>query len=97
MAENVIIGNGVAGIKAAEIIRKYDGNCKITVIGEEDYPFYYRPQLPGFVSGKIDENKLWGKKQDFCEKKNIDFRLGEKVDKVNPVNKEIILRDRISL
>jgi len=97
MDENVIIGNGVAGIKAAETIRKYDSNCKITIIGEEDYPFYYRPQLPGFVSGKIDEDKLWGKKKDFYEKNNIILYLGKKVDKVNPVNKEIVLRDRISI
>ena len=69
MAEHVIIGNGVAGIKAAETIRKLDSNCKITVIGDEDYAFYYRPQLPEFVAGKIEEGRLWGKKKDFYEKK----------------------------
>ncbi len=35
MAEHVIIGNGVAGIKAAETIRKHDPNGKITMIGDE--------------------------------------------------------------
>ena len=67
MAEHVIIGNGVAGIKAAETIRKLDSNCKITVIGDEDYVFYYRPQLPEFVAGKIEEGRLWGKKKDFMK------------------------------
>ncbi|MHC4181900.1 MAG: FAD-dependent oxidoreductase [Planctomycetota bacterium] len=93
MDENVIIGNGVAGIKAAETIRKYDSNCKITIIGEEDYPFYYRPQLPGFVSGKIDENKLWGKKKDFYEKNNIILHLGKQVNKIISGKNEIALVD----
>ena len=35
MTNHVIIGNGVAGIKAAETIRRNDSDCKITVIGDE--------------------------------------------------------------
>ena len=60
MAEYVLIGNGVAGIKAIEQIRKSDSDGKITMVGEENYPFYYRPQLPGYISGSVDEGKLWG-------------------------------------
>jgi nitrite reductase (NADH) large subunit len=93
MAEHIIIGNGVAGIKAAETIRKYDNDCKVIMIGEEDYPFYYRPQLPRFVSGKIDESKLWGKKKDFYEENNIILHLGKKVKKIISNKNEIRLVD----
>jgi nitrite reductase (NADH) large subunit len=93
MAEYVIIGNGVAGIKAAETIRKYDDDCKITMVGDEVYPFYYRPQLPRFVSGLVDEGKLWGKKKDFYEKNNIILQLGKKVTKIRPEKNNIILKD----
>ncbi len=97
MAEHVIIGNGVAGIKAAETIREYDGDCKITMVGDEVYPFYYRPQLPRFVSGEIDEGRLWGKKEGFYEKNNIILHLGKKVTRINPDRNEIILGDETTI
>lgn len=93
MKENVIIGNGVACIKAVEAIRKYDSNCKITVVGDEDYPFYYRPQLPGFISGKFDEGRLWGSKKGFCENNNIDLLLGKRVSSLNSSGNETVLSD----
>ncbi len=93
MAEHVIIGNGVAGIKAAETIRKHDSDCKITVLGNEAYEFYYRPQLPGFVAGKIEEERLWGKKRDFYEKNNITSLLGKTVTGIKPGTNEVILKD----
>ena len=97
MTNYVIVGNGVAGIRAAETIRKSDSSGKITMIGDEEYPFYLRPQLPRFVSGKFDESKLWGKKQGFYEQKNINLLLGKKVDKIIPGNKEVLLNDSASV
>ncbi len=93
MAEHVIIGNGVAGIKAAETIRKHDPDGKITVIGDENYAFYYRPQLPEFVAGKIEEERLWGKKSDFYEKNNITSHLGKTVTGIKPDTNEVLLKD----
>ncbi|GAX61842.1 hypothetical protein SCALIN_C28_0044 [Candidatus Scalindua japonica] len=93
MAEHVIIGNGVAGIKAAETIRKHDSGCKITIIGNEAYAFYYRPQLPQFVAGKIEEERLWGKKKIFYEDNNITTCLGKTVTGIKPDANEIILKD----
>ncbi len=93
MAEHVIIGNGVAGVKAAETIRKQDASCKITMVGNENYAFYYRPQLPQFVSGKIEEGKLLGKKKGFYEKNNIHLQLGKTVKGIKPDKNEIVLAD----
>lgn len=93
MTEHVIIGNGVAGIKAAESIRKIDGDCKITMVGDEDCPFYYRPQLPKFVSGLVEESQLLAKKDDFYEKNNIILHLGKKVLEINTNGKEVALND----
>jgi len=93
MAEHVIIGNGVAGIKAAETIRKHDPDGKITVIGDETHAFYYRPQLPEFVAGKIEEERLWGKKSNFYEKNNIISLLGKTVTGIKPDANEVIIKD----
>ena len=93
MTEYVIIGNGVAGIKATEQIRKSDSNSKITMVGEENYPFYYRPQLPGYICGSIDEGRLWGKKKSFYEDNGVTLLLGKKALKVNDSKNEVVLSD----
>lgn len=97
MKNHVIIGNGVAGIKAAETIRRNDRDCKITIVGDEVYPFYRRPQLPKLVSGKIEEERLWGKKSEFYEKNNLTSLLGKKVTRVIPDENQITLADGTSL
>lgn len=93
MAEYVIIGNGVAGIKAVEQIRKSDSDGKITVVGEENYPFYYRPQLPGYICGSVDEGKLWGKKKSFYDDNGVTLLLGKKAVKIRDSKNEVVLSD----
>ena len=55
MAHYVIIGNGVAGTKAASAIRSADAGAEITILSADDRPFYLRPKLADFVAGKIPE------------------------------------------
>ena len=95
MTNHVIIGNGVAGIKAAETIRRNDSDCKITIIEDKTYPFYYRPHLPKLVSGKIEEEKKKKKKSEFYEKNNINLHLGKKVTGITPDKNEIVLTDGV--
>lgn len=97
MAEYVIIGNGVAGIKAVEQIRKSDSDGKITMVGEENYPFYYRPQLPGYICGSVDEGKLCGKKKSFYEENNVTLLLGKKVVSVSDSKNEVVLSDETAI
>ena len=64
MISYAIVGNGVAGLRAAELIRKNDRYEKITLLSDEPYPFYYRPQLADFIGGSAKESSL-GSKQGF--------------------------------
>jgi nitrite reductase (NADH) large subunit len=45
MTDYLIVGNGAAGTHAAEAIRKEDGDGRITLVTDEDLPFYYRIRL----------------------------------------------------
>ena len=45
----LIVGNGVAGTTAAEAIRLQDQTGGITILSEEDIPFYYRIRLNEFI------------------------------------------------
>ena len=44
----LIIGNGIAGLSAAEEIRKKNKEVDIQIISKENYHTYYRTQLSHF-------------------------------------------------
>ena len=52
---HVIIGNGPAGVLAAETIRKHDPNAAVRLLGDEASPPYSRMAIPYLLSGEIDE------------------------------------------
>lgn len=54
----VIIGNGIAGTSAAEVLRKNDPTCNIHLITNEPYPLYNRVSLPRFLQGVLAEQKV---------------------------------------
>ena len=51
----LILGNGPAGVIAAETLRKADPMGKITMVGSEDEPPYSRMAIPYLLEGNIDE------------------------------------------
>ena len=55
----VIIGNGVAGIRAATVLRERDPDNRITVISIGGLLFYDRYQLPQVFEGKRDWRISW--------------------------------------
>ena len=52
---HLIIGNGPAGINAAETLRRLDPAAEIVVVGEEAEPPYSRMAIPYLLSGAIAE------------------------------------------
>lgn len=75
----LIIGNGAAGIAAAEKIRKLDGKGEITILSAEKYDAYSKCLLPDFLSGELSENRMFIRDKDFYRKKNITIYNGHKV------------------
>lgn len=53
--KHVIIGNGPAGVVAAETIRKHRPDDEIVLIGDEPVPPYSRMAIPYLLVGNIDE------------------------------------------
>ncbi|MBU6271526.1 MAG: FAD-dependent oxidoreductase [Betaproteobacteria bacterium] len=53
--KHVIIGNGPAGVVAAETIRKHRPNDEIWLIGDEPEPSYSRMAIPYLLIGNIPE------------------------------------------
>ena len=81
MAEQLsylIIGNGIAGVTAAEVLRAEDSAADITVIADDPFPVYYRPALKDYLAGRVREDKLWARPTSFYEDQRIRF-LSERV------------------
>ncbi|RJR17265.1 MAG: NAD(P)/FAD-dependent oxidoreductase [Desulfobacteraceae bacterium] len=82
MADYVIVGNGAAGTTAAEHIRKRDKQVRISIISDEEIPFYWRIRLNEYLAGDIGEKELLAKKAEWYEDNKIDLRLGVRVEGV---------------
>lgn len=55
---HVIIGNGIAGIQAAETIRYLDPTAFITLFAAESHPPYCRPMISLMLEGRISSDRL---------------------------------------
>jgi NAD(P)H-nitrite reductase large subunit len=53
--KHLIIGNGPAGVIAAETLRRADPGAEITLLGDEPEPPYSRMAIPYFLIGKVGE------------------------------------------
>ncbi|MFW6428369.1 MAG: NAD(P)/FAD-dependent oxidoreductase [Desulfosalsimonas sp.] len=79
----VIIGNGVAGITAAETIRRFDESGDISIISDETFPPYCRPMISNFLEGSVPEEKLPIRGKDFYDKNRINPVLGVRAASVD--------------
>jgi len=69
----VILGNGPAGVIAAEMIRKRAPHDQIVMIGCEDAPPYSRMAIPYLLMGNIQESGTYLRKEvDHFEKLKIE-------------------------
>ena len=90
MKRYLIIGNGVAGARAAVKIREADPTGEIKIFTEEAYPFYYRVRFPEFVAGEISLKDLTIHTPEFYRAKGISLHLEERMVEVNADKKEAL-------
>jgi len=89
----LIIGNSAGGIGAVEAIRKVDSEGTIAVISDESYHTYSRPLISYFLADEIAYDKMFYRRSDFYEKRNVEAILGKKAVKIDFDNKAIVLED----
>lgn len=89
----VIIGNGVAGMTAAEELRKADKDSKIKIFSEEDYLTYYRVKLSHAISKDFQPQDLVIHDENWYKERNIEVFLETKVKAIDPLNSRIFLED----
>ncbi|MDX9952711.1 MAG: FAD-dependent oxidoreductase [Anaerolineae bacterium] len=74
MAEKtyVIIGNGMAGLSAAQAIRERDRAGRVVLIGDEGEPYYYRASLSEWISGDLTDALVLGRMPAFYNALHIE-------------------------
>ncbi|HOP95239.1 MAG TPA: FAD-dependent oxidoreductase [Dictyoglomaceae bacterium] len=88
-----IIGNGIAGINCAEVIRQKDKENSILVITEEKYPYYSRPQIIEFLAGNVELKELPFYNEKWYQDMGIKVNYREKALRIDTKNK-ILETDR---
>ncbi|WP_313951582.1 FAD-dependent oxidoreductase [Accumulibacter sp.] len=93
MARQVIIGNGPAGVVAAETLRRADAQAEITLIGDEPEPPYSRMAIPYLLTGKIGESGTYLRKDaDHFERLRIR-QLCARVEAIDSARHTVTLAD----
>jgi len=84
----VIVGAGVAGITAAmDLARRNLG--EVIIYSDEEYPYYYRPQLTEFLAGNLTLSRLLRRPLSWYQDRGIDLRLGKSVTAIDSAQKTI--------
>jgi nitrite reductase (NADH) large subunit len=90
MTRYVIVGNGVAGTTAAEEIRKLDETGSITIVSDEDVPFYYRIRLPEILADEVPEQKIIANNVEWFKEHSIDLYLQTTVSEIDANSKTLL-------
>jgi nitrite reductase (NADH) large subunit len=94
---HLIIGNGIAGVCAAEAIREVDPDTAIVMVSDEILLPYSRPMLSQVLEGAQPFEKLPVRSPSFYEQLKIDPVLGRRITTVDPVERSLGFGDGRSL
>ena len=87
---HVIIGNGIAGIQAAESIRRLDHDASLTLIAGETFPPYCRPMISHILEGRASADRLPIRPPDFYEVWKIQPFVGETVTNIDVDRRDVV-------
>ncbi len=89
----VVVGNGVAGVTAAQAIVQADAHGETHIFGREPYPYYRRPQLWELIAGRIEQEAIFYRPAQWYAERGIHLHLGAEVVALDPAAHRIVLAD----
>jgi 3-phenylpropionate/trans-cinnamate dioxygenase ferredoxin reductase subunit len=86
----IIVGGGLAGAKAAEVLRDKGFQGRIVLFGAEDHLPYERPPLSkDYLAGKKTLEDFTVDSEDWYRDHDVELHLGTKVTKVDPARHSV--------
>jgi nitrite reductase (NADH) large subunit len=90
----IVIGNGSAGVAAAEELRQGDNEAAITIISAEPTAYLVRHRLASFVANGSAIESLEIREPEWYSERRLQLRLNQPVVKIEPQKKSILLAHR---
>jgi NAD(P)H-nitrite reductase large subunit/ferredoxin len=87
----IVVGAGIAGVTAAEEIRRALADVELTLVGDEPYAFYNRMAITRLVSESVSIESLYLNRRDWAESRRIDYRRGVAVTAIDRGEHEVEL------
>lgn len=91
-AHYLIIGNGAAGLSAAEVIRKRDTKGRVTIISNEPYLFYSRPGIAYVINGQVSPEQIIARSKVFYREHRLNLHF-DTVTEIDPHAQHVRLKD----
>ncbi|WP_078547799.1 nitrite reductase large subunit NirB [Litchfieldia alkalitelluris] len=86
----ILVGNGMAGVRAIEEILKTNSNMfEITIFGSEPHPNYNRILLSKVLQGDTEVKDITLNNWEWYKENNITLYTGESVTKIDSENKVV--------
>ncbi|MHA6288524.1 NAD(P)/FAD-dependent oxidoreductase [Maricaulis sp. CAU 1757] len=90
----IILGAGQAGAQCAASLRRFGFEGRIMMIGSEPHPPYQRPPLSkAYLSGDIEDDRLWLQSRETWVEQRVDLRLSTTVTRIDRAAKQIRCHD----
>ncbi len=90
----VIVGNGVAGVTAARIIKEKNPEARVSIYTDENHQYYPRPRLYEVLSGEAEPREIYMFPEKWYEKSGIKVHLKKKATSIDIDRKELVLEDQ---
>ena len=91
MKRYLILGSGVAGRRAAKAIHRKSVDSEITIVEEQENPFYARPMLGDFFGRKTGAVQSTVKEKERLSELGIKFKTAAKVKEIRLREQSVLL------
>jgi nitrite reductase (NADH) large subunit len=89
----VVVGAGVAGVTAAEELRRVLPGTELILVGDEPYDFYNRMAITRLVSESASIDSLYLNRRDWAESRRVDYRRGVPATEIDRESREVAIAD----
>jgi nitrite reductase (NADH) large subunit len=90
----VVVGNGVAGVTAARIIKQKNPEATVSIYTDENHHYYPRPRLYEVLSGEAESQEIYMFSEEWYKEKGIHIHLNNKAINVDLKKKELMLEKK---
>jgi len=89
----LILGGGVAGLVASDMVRRNSPDSRISIFTAEEFPPYYRPRLMDMLAGKVEMDEIYIKKKEWFVNNGIEVNTKKTVSAINIKQKKVSFAD----